>query len=228
MPLPWLDALTDPSSSKIPLPTHPWRFADGSLFATNGKLFLHLVGLPGDYPEIDAASRMIADRVLATSRTRDGSIDLARLRAWASPLPACGTCFQSRVIPCEECDGEGSSVCPTCEREEDCRDCDGTGCYSCPRCRPGKPVRDLWVTEAGLAAGVPINRNLLAQLPHVLTGRAVVWKSVCVNPDGSPYYDVLLLTGACSIEGHACTWTFGLCGLQPGTAKITTTLEVDA
>jgi hypothetical protein len=36
-------------------------------------------------------------------------------------------CFKPKMIACEECDGDGKTVCDHCDSESDCKECDGVG-----------------------------------------------------------------------------------------------------
>jgi hypothetical protein len=119
--------------------------------ATNGHIAACVRGECVDVPKFPNLALVVTmgDRV-----TFSREVTLAKLRAWAGPLPVpppespplpdCKRCKNTRK--CGECDGEGMTECCECEQERTCEDCDGSGRCACS---PKPPPRDF---DAEIAA----------------------------------------------------------------------------
>lgn len=89
-------------------------------------------------------------------------VSVPLLREWAGPVPAPPPppSSEKRMVACDECNGKGTTTCPTCDSDDyDCDACDGTGKYE----------EDVDTTPAieprygALLKGV-LNRHLLARV----------------------------------------------------------------
>jgi len=109
----------------------------GKTYATNGHVLVSIDGKDERYLE----SKINVERVIPEEQGHSRIIIIDELRAALDSIPKVEK-METVESDCNECGGEGLTVCSECEQERDCPECKGEGKLSLPSKPTGIFIED--------------------------------------------------------------------------------------